>query len=151
MAMRNTIIACLLVILPLEVADAQEIGSGPLVLSPGVAQAYDEFRRLDGRLFFAVSKDGRTAGWSYCKEFGPCNRTKARSIAVRACERESEGVPCYIYANMNGVLWKGKVSAPKAPAAGPSQRQGLIDCRFPDGSLVITTTERCWSAGGTPE
>lgn len=163
MAIRNALFACALVILPHAVAHAREVDSGPPALSPGVAEAYERFKRLPGRLYFAISEDGRSAGWSYCKEFGPCKRSGARSRAVYFCERYSKGVPCRIYADMNGIVWKGKVSvdepvsdplsktAPPSPPEGPSRPIRLIKCRLPDGFVISMVPERCKSVGGTPE
>jgi hypothetical protein len=162
MTLRIALLACVLVIATHGLAQAQDVGSGPLTLSPGVADAYERFRSLPDPLFFAVTKDGRSAGWSYCQSL-PCAPWKGRIRAVRSCERASGGRACYIFANMNGVVWKGKVTieewgadplsktAPPIPPEGPSQPVTLVKCRLLDGFVISMVPERCKSVGGIPE
>lgn len=108
-------------------ARANETGSGPLKLSPDVVAFYENnFLQEDGRLFFAVSENGRHAGLTTCPEFR-CRETGARTRAVAACQRASKGAPCYIYANRNGVIWDGPVTvAETAAEAGGEHAEGSI-------------------------
>ena len=76
------------------------------------------------------------------------------------CERSSGGVPCRIYANVNGVIWDGPAlvglsplskTAPPIPEEGPSKPVTLIKCRLPDGFVLAMVRERCLQVGGTPD
>jgi len=160
---RSILLALVLAVASCTALPAQEGGTGPLTISPTVAAGYEQFRKLPDRYFFAVSKDGEVYGYSFCREFGGCIRWGGRKVAVESCEKASRGVPCYIYANMSGVLWKGKVTiaesasdrlsntAPPIPPERPSRPVTLIKCRLPDGFVISMVPERCKLVGGAPE
>jgi hypothetical protein len=54
---------------------------------------------------FAVSADGRSAGYSYCPVGIDC-RGNSISIALNNCRRNSRGQPCYIYDEGGQVVWR---------------------------------------------
>lgn len=84
-------------------------GSGPITLSPGMAAYYQEFLDATSLGYFAVTADGRTsAAYSYCPEKGCL--AGGRAGAIRACESDSDGQPCYLFSDGRNVLWQGPVS-----------------------------------------
>ena len=137
---------------PTITADIAGIGTGRLWLASYVATAYEQFKKSPDRKFFAVAKNGRAYGYSSRWE-----------KAIAWCEKFSRGVPCFLYADRNGVLWKGEVTilesvsdyitrtAPPIPPEGPSRPVTLIQCRLPDGFVIAMVPERCKLVGGVPE
>ena len=45
-----------------------------------------------------------------------CSLFNRRGIAIDGCEKVSGGVPCYIYATQNRVLWQGEVTVSGDPS-----------------------------------
>ncbi len=68
-------------------------------------------------LHFAVSLDGRMAGYFYCD--GGCAATNSRYSAIQLCERHSGGVDCDIYARGRHVVWKRAPFAAQKPVHEP--------------------------------
>lgn len=154
MVLRRSLLALVLVLALPTAVPAEEVGTGPLVLSPGVAAAYERFKRLARPLYFAVSRNGRWASWTYREEFGPCRRWSARSEAVRQWGKIPRQSPCYIYVDANRVLWKGKVSIGREPAfqwpedaPDPGDR---VDCDLGRRGVIAMTRASCAKGGGRP-
>lgn len=86
-------------------------GEGPITMTPRINAAFEKYKLGPGPEYFAVSQDGRTYGWSYCVAgIDSCRGGGLPGmIAIKACERGSNGVPCKIYARSNWVVWKGPV------------------------------------------
>lgn len=89
-------------------ASGAKPGTGPITLSPGVQRAYAEYLARDYPLAFAVSTDGRRAGYVYCPEMH-CLGVET-SGAVYQCEKS--GRPCYVYAWRRDVVWDEAQPAP---------------------------------------
>ncbi|MCG5239985.1 hypothetical protein ACIU1J_01370 [Azospirillum doebereinerae] len=70
----------------------------PIPLSSGVRQAFIKYSAIPTSGYFAVSQDGKSAGWTYCPEFGGCSGLSNSGQAIYTCEQQSRGVPCVIYA-----------------------------------------------------
>jgi hypothetical protein len=83
---------------------ASHVGSGPITLSPGVRAYYEQYRGLTSPSAFAVSADGRAAGYSYCAVGIDCRGNDVND-ALNACRRSSRGRPCYIYDLGGTVVW----------------------------------------------
>ena len=84
------------------------IGSGPLVLSPEVEQAYAVFLAQYSDDFepgyFAVSRDGRVFGFSYCPDLR-CRRG-AQQLALQSCNHGRSTGDCLLYARGEKILWR---------------------------------------------
>ncbi len=102
--------ACWLVATAATGAHAQEVGSGELWIDQSVMTFYEKFQREVGGSYFAVSTNGHSAGYSYCKAFH-CDQKSNKRIAVKACVDAggNQGGLCYIFGNTSRVLWQGTV------------------------------------------
>ena len=67
-----------------------------VALSPGTEDAYEAFLARPDTAFFAVSRDGKAWGRSYCEAGDICNAGRLREIAIGHCLVHGEG--CEIYA-----------------------------------------------------
>ena len=82
-------------------------GSGPVELSQKVKTGFEKYKALKKPTFFAISTDGRTYGYSMCKGDN-CSPDWEYPIDIAkfSCEKNSNGVPCKIYARGIKVVWK---------------------------------------------
>lgn len=100
-------------------------GKGPLNVTSRIQAGFEKYKSGPGPEYFAVAQDGSSYGWSYC--VGGIDNCRGGglpgSIAINACERNSNGVPCRIYARSRRVVWDTSVLAPEgsaSPLAGKS-------------------------------
>lgn len=109
--LRNSVLlGAALVLAATAPVQANETGSGPLTISQRAASYYENvYLEDEGRRFFAVSRDGKSYGYSRCSDFR-CAEWQGRSVAIRTCQKHSKGVPCFIYADRNSVIWNGTVT-----------------------------------------
>jgi hypothetical protein len=156
--MRALLLAAVSIVLVLLSAPSQA-QDDPYPLPPGLQPFFETYMHKHNRGAFAVSVDGRAAGYSYCQVAGPCGRRdRIERRAIDSCMGVSEGVPCRLYAWRGTVVWEGPTfrpdgnaldkTAPPIPPEGPSQPAKLIKCRLPDGFVISMMPERCRSVGG---
>ncbi len=63
------------------------------------------------------------------------------------CEVPGEGQVVLIYSNF--LYHNGRVIRELGPVSRPAfPKYEILDCRFPDGSIIGTTPDRCAGAGG---
>lgn len=73
-------------------------------LAPVVVELYQRFLTKPNPGAFAVSTDGRAAGYNYCSNATVCfQRRRMERRAVDYCQRYSHGVPCRVYS------WRGQI------------------------------------------
>ena len=111
---RVLILLGLLLGLPLGLpvaAHAQENGKGELWLHESVMEYYEEFKRDFGGHYFAVSTNGISAGYSYCKSFNACPPLDGKRQALSSCNSSGYDLPgtCYIFANRSKIVWQGQI------------------------------------------
>lgn len=80
------------------------VGKGRITLSPQVQAGLEQYHDERSPGHFAVSADGRYARYNYCPE-GRCYRGSKNAI-IHACEKNSQGSPCKIYAAYGQVVWQ---------------------------------------------
>jgi hypothetical protein len=104
------LLAALLLCVLVPSARAQETGKGELWMHQTAWDYYEQFRRDQGRAYFAVSTNGISAGYSYCPGLR-CLPLDGKNQAISACQRDDSGLPgtCYIFANSSRILWQGEV------------------------------------------
>lgn len=93
----------------------QLIGSGPIALSSKTRSGYNEWlKHGTGAWAFAVSLDGSTYGYVYCKAGSACGgKPNAPYRSIGYCERRSGAQPCRVYALNGRVVWKRNEASPK--------------------------------------
>ncbi len=84
-----------------------EAGSGYVYLSPSAEAYFQHYLARPDSEYFAVSTDGRAAGYSFCEAGRYGCIEGSGTVALRACHRVSNGVPCKIYAVIDTVVWQG--------------------------------------------
>lgn len=125
---RHPLLAAALVASPALAACAgmSSAGSGPVTLSPEVRADYAEYRALNRPLAFAVSADGRAAGYNYCPE-GDCLGNEIH-MALESCREQSSGEECFVYDIGGRVVWRDTTSAARSgtppPATAPTRNTG---------------------------
>ena len=73
-------------------------GSGPIELAPRIVAMLEKYKALKNPSFFAVSTDGQSGGYSYCKVKDCAGDWEFEiNLAKLSCENKSYGVPCRIY------------------------------------------------------
>ena len=90
---------------------SDSFGQGPINISSNIVASFEKYKSGPGPSYFAISEDGRRAGWSYCTA-GPDGCMGGGlpfSIAINACQRNSD-IPCKIYARGTKVVWNGPIS-----------------------------------------
>lgn len=87
--------------------DDDRIGSGPVTLSPRIAEAPEEYLAVDTPEAFAITRDGWYAGWIHCADLA-CGPFDMMSRALELCEEVSRGTKCFIYARKRLVVWRGE-------------------------------------------
>jgi len=79
-------------------------GTGPLALSPSMEAAFIKDKKSGiNSSYFAISENGRRAGWSFCPA-GQCGGNSLM-LAIHTCENRSGGNECRIYAEGPTVVW----------------------------------------------
>jgi hypothetical protein len=112
--MRVAVLTIAGILLTSACATPSYVGDGPVSLSPAVRAYYEEYRRQVNPLAFAVSPDGRAAGYSACPQFGGC-RGNEISSALASCQRS--GRKCFIYDMAGTVVWQGATTSTRAAPA----------------------------------
>ncbi len=79
-------------------------GSGPITLSAGTQEVFNEYLGQTTPLYFAITADGQSAAYTACRETR-CARTTSKTAIFR-CEQQSGGTPCKIYASGRYVTWR---------------------------------------------
>jgi len=112
-----------------------EYAKAPIAMTSSAAALYQTYRNLPNPGYFAVSKDGKAGGGSYCPDVGNCSGNGIY-LATSICEQNSMGSPCVIYAYMGKPVFgdefdTGRPTPPALPQTstvlrggeqGPSQR-----------------------------
>jgi hypothetical protein len=79
-------------------------GTGPLTRSSRMETAFDRYKNSGiSASYFAITEDGRRAGWSYCPA-GECGGNSLM-LAIHTCEDKSGSHECRIYAEGPTVVW----------------------------------------------
>lgn len=98
-------------------------GTGPLHLTPYVAEGFARYLGEQGPHNFAVSEDGEAYFYVYCG-YTACSRSLGTSYTIGRCQQRSGGVPCRIFAMDREVVWDGKVTGLPGAAAGETGAGG---------------------------
>lgn len=83
-----------------------DVGEGALEMSAEVQAGFKSYLEKQTPINFAVSVDGQSFGYKYCKLSGLCDGAGARWESIKGCESTSDGVPCKIFATGRYVVWK---------------------------------------------
>lgn len=137
-------------------AQAQE---HPFPLPLHIRTLFNEYTHKHNLGAFAISLDGRAAGYVYCQVAQVCGRRgRTERAAVDRCLGVSNGVRCRVYAWRGKIVWDGPpiqpagrsldATAPPIPPEGPSRPAKLIKCRLPDGILISMVPQRCFAVSG---
>jgi len=103
--MRRILFILALFLAGCQTTGSSTIGSGPITLSPRIQAAFDKFNKSHGSTF-AVAIDGSSSYYYfYCSEVKCYDHVGERQLAIEGCEKSSNGVPCKIYALLDGVVW----------------------------------------------
>lgn len=116
--MRIVALAALLV--ALAGCQTTEYASGPIQMTGAVLNTYMRYKQLPAPEFFAVSKDGKSAGASYCDGGGAC-AGNGTYIALQMCEQYAKGSPCVIYARGGKPVFDGPDLLDTKPADPAAQ------------------------------
>lgn len=144
-AMRRNVILAALVIGWMGLAGCQnqhpDYGSGPITLSPQVANAFQQYQEHYSPLVFAISTDGNMAGWTHCGSYtrSQCASLNAAPDAIAMCESRSRGIPCKIFAEWDSVVWKGAVTYGDAGTKVASRPSEPVASRASAGTTKILT------------
>ena len=84
-------------------------GSGPIMLSEQVEQAFEQYKNEENPKHFAVSLDGEHYGYSICPDF-KC-QSGGQKVALESCMINSDGIGCKIFASGRTVIWDGHVDS----------------------------------------
>ena len=106
------LIAVMATALALAGCQADEYAKEPIRLSPSVRAFFQQYQALPAPLYFAVSKDGKSAGYTYCPDGGNC-AGNAPYGALENCRARANGEPCVIYAYLGRLVFD-----PEAPPRG---------------------------------
>ena len=89
------------------------IGGEPdaLSLSPKAAAEYRTFKNTGLHGYFAMSPDGRTTGYSFCRSANECGEEVAQ-LAKKFCSDQAGGTVCETFAESDVVVWPAKVTFP---------------------------------------
>ncbi len=79
------------------------VGTGPIELSPGVQQGFEQDQKERAPGHFAVSTDGSYASYNYCPDGRYFRGLKPD--AIHYCEKGSSSVPCKIYGAHGEAVW----------------------------------------------
>ncbi len=127
-------------------------------LYPKIQTTYERYLRKVHRGAFALSTDGRSAGFSYCTKTGMCGgaaRHGHERSALEACRAGAGDVPCKIFAWRGRIVWEGPVPGPGKPSCKPSgQRDALSEAHQGRGNVtlspdVVNAYERFKAQDGT--
>lgn len=106
-------------------------GSGPIKLSPAAQAGLEEHLADRRSMYFAVSVDGKAWGASVCTSTvsaSYCIDAGSARIAIRACEKASNGVPCKIYAKRKKIVWKdASITSLPSPDAEESTEEVYVN------------------------
>lgn len=100
--MWRVILPCIPLVLVMACAGTQSGGNGPVPWSPGLRQAYAEYRARPGQGAFAVALDGSTAGYVYCQQSSSC-MGRETTKAIQLCEQR--GAECAVYDHRGTIVW----------------------------------------------
>ena len=81
-------------------------GTGAITLTPQVQAYFQKYLEAENSEYFAVSPDGRRAGYSYCGAGGGYCAFDNGYVALRACNNY-DGPRCKIYADGKTIVWVG--------------------------------------------
>lgn len=95
-------------------------GSGPLTVTPHVAEGFQRYLNEPMPVAFAVSTDGRSYGYRYCTG-RPCSIRGVSQVTIDNCRSRSRGVPCKILALREEIKWDGPVSGLPGGAVATDQ------------------------------
>lgn len=105
------------------------IGSGPITLSPRIQQYFDNYKADNGMLF-SVAVDGKSGlYYFYCPDIACREMPGARQTTIDRCEKNSNGVPCKIYALRDEIVW---------------DFGGLDRARFGSGKTDVRSIDVLW-------
>ncbi|MBT3790161.1 MAG: hypothetical protein HN725_22680 [Alphaproteobacteria bacterium] len=82
-----------------------DTGSGKITLTEKSKARFEDYLKLDMPLYFAISDDGNSIGYTFCPSAN-CADYSARYSAIQYCEVNSNGKACRIYAHGTQVVWK---------------------------------------------
>ena len=85
-------------------------GSGPITLSPSAANMFEEYKKEEYPLYFAVSTDGRVSAYGSCPIQQYACRDASAIGRIRSCEES--GLKCKIFASWGNIIWDGPVTYP---------------------------------------
>lgn len=103
----------------LTACQTTEYAKAPIPMSGKAAALYQTYKNLKNPGYFAVSKDGKAGGGSYCPDVGNCSGNSIY-LATSICEQNSMGEPCVIYAYMGKPVFGDEYGGePQAPSAIP--------------------------------
>ena len=88
---------------------ADQIGQGPITISPGLHAAIEQYKDQRNPRYFAVSENGNASAAATCPFVGGCRNITADEV-INVCEERSGGVPCKIFARGTKVIWNGDVT-----------------------------------------
>jgi hypothetical protein len=145
---RTIAMACLLFAVSACQTSGSDVGEGYINLSPGIEASFKKYQTNGDPFFFAVSINGRSAGWVNCPSFKRCENSTSRSQALQYCKINSGGVPCKIYAQGKYVVWKNP-NGPKRlepPVAPAKETTTLVDLSMGTLCGIATKVEGKWAA-----
>lgn len=85
---------------------SDEVGTGPVKLSPGVAHALEEYLVDNRSIGMAVSEDGQNLSWYYCDHPTAIGCLMSNAKIIWKCEQRSGGVPCRMFAKYTKLTWQ---------------------------------------------
>ncbi|MBL8669948.1 MAG: hypothetical protein JNK11_04800 [Alphaproteobacteria bacterium] len=111
--------------MPLAGCITPGVGSGPLTLSQGATQVFQQYKARFGPLNFVVSEDGRIATYDYCIAGLSACVVSSKYNLIERCEQASRK-KCYVLAHEGRIVWDGPVTlfgatAPVNASAKPSR------------------------------
>lgn len=110
-------------------------------LSPRLQTFFEKYMRKGNRAAFALSIDGKAAGFSYCPQHAMCGfaqRRKLERTALNSCRSASDGVACKIYAWRGNIVWEGPLPGGKKHCTASGQRDALSDADQGRGDVTLS-------------
>lgn len=131
-------------VLALAACQTVKYAKEPIPLSSGARNFFAKYSALPTSGYFAVSEDGRSAGYTYCEDWAGCSGIGNAGEAIAVCEQYSRGVPCVIYAYAGKPLVDDKtlkvasVQNNQAPAATPKPAPAAVPASPPPAVVAPT-------------
>lgn len=109
--------------------NAQEIGSGPIVLSKTAKIFLEQYLDKPEPIVFVVSNNGRYAYYYHCPEAFCEDLGDYQTSAIAECEEgiAKRGIKatCRVFAIEDKIVWKGPVKNLPGSISGNNEQQGI--------------------------